>query len=262
MDNSNIPVVILCGGSGTRLREMTEFLPKPMIPIGGKPMLVHIMKWYAKFGFNRFILALGYKQEVVKDYFIHYDQINNDIIINTGYYKGQHSKSTAFPLKDNWEITMVNTGEHSLKSERLLAIEKYISSNTFMMTYGDGVGDIDIQALLNFHRSHGKIATVTGVAHPPRFGEITRNKDSVLTFNEKKNDGCIINGGFFVFQKEIFKRMTSAFDLEDSNLPLLAQEKQLMVYEHKGQWICMDTQKDMGDIQNLWKNEQARWRVD
>jgi glucose-1-phosphate cytidylyltransferase len=217
------------------------------------------MKWYAKFGADRFILALGYKQELIKNYFAHYDLINNDLTVCTGSYRGAAWQNRS----DNWSVTMVDTGEHSLKIDRLIQLRKYISTD-FMLTYGDGIGDIDIKKLFEFHRSHGKIATVTGVSHPPRFGEITRNDSLVLSFNEKlQKADCMINGGFFVFQQKFFDViMSSLGDLEDTQLPLLASEKELMVYEHKGQFVCMDTQKDMGDIQNLWDKKETKWRVD
>jgi len=258
--NNNIPVCILCGGSGTRLREETSFLPKPMIPIGGKPLLVHIMKWYAKFGFNRFILALGYKQEVIKNYFIHYNEINSDVTVCTGKYRGNnHIKAS-----DNFEITMVDTGENTLKGGRLKRIEKYINCDTFMCSYGDGIGNVDIKRLLDFHNSHGKTATVTGVIHPPRFGEIVHDKCLVKSFSEKKtNPSCLINGGFFVFQKkELFNYICSDDrDLETFTLPILAGNEDFMVYQHNDYWGCMDTMSDLGKLQNIWESGKAPWRV-
>jgi len=255
---NNIPVVILCGGSGTRLREETSFLPKPMIPIGGKPMLVHIMKWYAKFGFSRFILALGYKQEVIKNYFLHYDDLNNDITICIGNYRGGlHRKAT-----DDWEISMCDTGENTLKGGRLKRIEKYIiNCDTFMCTYGDGIGNVDLQALLKFHNSHGKLATVTGVSHPPRFGEIFHTNNLVESFDEKKKSDCLINGGFFVFDYRIFNYVDDVNDLETTALPILAKAQQLMVYKHEGYWGCMDNMSDLGKLQNIWESGEAPWRV-
>jgi len=260
MDN-NIPVCILCGGEGTRLREETEFKPKPMIQIGGRPMLVHIMKWYAKFGLEKFILALGYKQEIIKNYFLHYDDINNDVTLCVGGYRGEWYKKTS----DRWQITMSNTGEHTLKGGRLKRIQKYILDRTFFLTYGDGIGDIDIDALLKFHRSHGKIATVTGVISPPRFGELTRDGSLVTGYLEKPyNQDSLIHGGFFVFEREIFDLLTEdeSCDLEFGPLQILAAAEQLHVYEHHGQWECMDTGKDVGTIQKLWINNEAKWRVD
>jgi len=256
MKNSDIPVVILCGGSGTRLREQTEFLPKPMIPIGGKPMLVHIMKWYASFGFTRFVLALGYKQEVVKNYFIHYHEINGDVHINR---LGTCQRNR----KDMWDITMVDTGENTLKWGRLKKIDKYIDTDVFMCTYGDGVGDIPIQDLFDFHKKHGKLVTVTGVKHPPRFGVIERDGDKVTSFKEKQqNDDNLINAGFFVFNKEIFNYHTLHGDLEIGVLDRIADGREMMVYEHKGYWGCMDNMADLGNLQNIWNSGKAKWRVD
>ena len=259
-----LPVIILCGGEGTRLREETEFKPKPMIQIGGRPMLVHIMKWYAKFGLNRFVLALGYKQEMIKDYFSRYNEINNDLIVNTGVYKGRVPQLCQ-TTSDNWVVVMSNTGEHTLKGGRLKRIQKHINTDTFFLTYGDAVGDVDIEALLRFHRSHGKIATVTGVVSPPRFGELTRDGSLVTEYLEKPySPDTLINGGFFVFNREIFDLLTEDenCDLEYGALQKLAADKQLHVYTHHGQWACMDTAKDVGALQKLWANNEAKWRVD
>jgi glucose-1-phosphate cytidylyltransferase len=256
MKNSDIPVVILCGGSGTRLREQTEFLPKPMIPIGGKPMLVHIMKWYASFGFTRFVLALGYKQEVVKNYFIHYHEINGDVHINR---LGTCQRNR----KDMWDITMVDTGENTLKGGRLKQVERYIESDIFMCTYGDGIGDIPINSLLTFHEAHGKMVTVTGVIHPPRFGSIERVGSFVTCFREKqRDDDNLINAGFFVFNRKIFDFLKPDGDLEIGVLDKIAESQQMMVYEHKGYWGCMDNMSDLGNLQNIWNSGKAKWRVD
>jgi glucose-1-phosphate cytidylyltransferase len=223
------------------------------------------MKWYAKFGLDRFILALGYKQEMIKDYFKHYDDINYDLTVHTGRYMG-HPMTNSMLLNGNldfWDVTLSNTGEHTLKGGRLKRIEKYIDEDTFFLTYGDGVGDIDIEALLKFHRSHGKIATVTGVFSPSRFGELTRDESLVTGFLEKPYDPeKLINGGFFVFNREIFDLLTDDCDLEYGPLQKLATEGQLHVYQHIGQFVCMDTAKDVGAIQKLWANNEARWRVD
>jgi glucose-1-phosphate cytidylyltransferase len=260
---NNIPVVILCGGSGTRLREETSFLPKPMIPIGGKPLLVHIMKWYAKFGFTRFILALGYKQEVIKNYFIHYHEINHDVHISANGTKCINPLAV-YPFLDQWDITMVDTGENTLKGGRLKHIEKYINCGTFMVTYGDGIGNVDINQLLKFHNSHPGLATVTGVIHPPRFGEIVHSEGMVKSFAEKKvDDGCLINGGFFVFDYNIFNHIHGdERDLETFTLPTLANKGSLMVYQHNDYWGCMDTMSDLGKLQNIWESGKAPWRIE
>jgi glucose-1-phosphate cytidylyltransferase len=260
MNNKDIPVILLCGGSGTRLREETEFKPKPMIPIGGKPMLVHIINWYRKFGFCKFILALGYKQEIIKDYFAHYDVINNDVTVDIGRYAGSRCNNSTH---DTWTVTMVDTGEHTLKGGRLKRVEKYVDSDVFMASYGDGIGNVDLQKLLQFHQEHGKMATVTGVVHPPRFGEIDREGSMVISFSEKPiHDGKLINAGFFVFNREILTRLTPDCDLEIGVLDRLADAEQFMVYEHRDQWNCLDTAKDMGELQKLWDDGEAKWRVE
>jgi glucose-1-phosphate cytidylyltransferase len=254
-----IPVVIMCGGTGTRLREMSEFIPKPLIPIGGTPMVVHIMRWYMRFGFKKFVLALGYKQDVFKQYFVNYDAINNDIVVDIG---GNFPGVTCrYSTGEGMEVILSDTGEHTLKGGRLKRIEKYIDS-TFMVTYGDGLGDIDIRKLLEFHYCHGKMVTVTGVHPVPRFGELVHDDTGkVVAYKEKQPDGCLTNGGFMVMNRGIFDYLTPDCDLEAGPLELLAAKGELMVYEHRGQWNCMDTLKDTHDLQVLWESGLAKWRM-
>lgn len=254
-------ICILCGGSGTRLKEQTEFIPKPMIPIGGRPMLYHIMKLYSHYGFNEFVLALGYKQEIIKDYFVHLDIINNDITVDIGQYRGANHHGYA---DKGWRVTLSDTGENTMKGGRLKRIEKYIRGNTFMMTYGDGIGNINIPELLEFHQKHGRIATVTGIHPLPRFGEIHRQGERVLNFTEKPNDpDCLMNGGFFVFNREIFDYLhpDEWCDLEVGPLEMVANDGELMVYHHTGYWGCMDNLKDMSELQKLWNDGKAPWKV-
>jgi glucose-1-phosphate cytidylyltransferase len=255
--------VILCGGLGTRLREETEFRPKPMVHIGTRPILWHIMKIYAHFGITDFILALGYKGEMIKDYFVHYEVMNNDITIELG-------KPDNFCLhncheESGWKITLAHTGDKALKGARLKRVEKYIEGDTFMLTYGDGLANIAINELLDFHRSHGKIATVTGVNPTARFGELKTAGNKVEVFSEKPTDSGsgIINGGFFVFNKKIFEYLTDDdnCDLEYDTLERVASEGQLMVYRHTGFWACMDTIRDMEHLNKLWAGGEAQWRV-
>jgi glucose-1-phosphate cytidylyltransferase len=255
-----IPVVILCGGSGTRLREQTEFIPKSMIPIGGKPMIWHIMKIYDHYGFKDFILALGYKQEAFKQYFSHFYQINNDIVVKTGLYEGM---TFGEDPSDNWTVRLVDTGENTLKGARLKRVEKYITEDAFMCTYGDGVGNIDIPTLLAFHRSHGKLVTITGVHPVPRFGELCHEEGKVLSYREKPDDGCLINGGFMVMNRGIFDYLTTGewCDLEIGPLELIAAKGELMVYHHKGYWSCMDSLSDLGKLQQAWTMGKAPWRI-
>ena len=255
-------VVILCGGLGTRMREETEYRPKPMVEIGGKPILWHIMKTYAQHGFTEFVLCLGYKGEIVKEYFYHYEVLSNDFTVELGSpsalrIHGNHNKM-------NWKVTLVDTGDHSLKGARLKKAEKYIDSDDFMVTYGDGVADIDIKDLLTFHRKHGKIGTLTGVRPPSRFGAVVVKEDKVVSFTEKPqvSEG-LISGGFFVFNRKFFKYLseTDPLDLEFGALEVLAKDKQLMVYKHSGEWECMDTYRDMLYLNKLWDSKKAFWKA-
>jgi len=258
----NMKVVILCGGAGTRLREETEFRPKPMVNIGPYPILWHIMKYYSQFGFKEFVLALGYKGDMIKNYFCHYELMNNDVTIELG----QPEKTCIHYAHDEagWKITLADTGEKSLKGARLKKVEKYIVGDTFMMTYGDGIADVDIGKLLAFHKAHGKLATVTGINIASRFGELKIDGYSVETFSEKPQDGKgFINGGFFVFSRKILDYLTTddLCDLEVGPLERIAGEGQLMVYKHRGFWACMDTLRDMEYLNRLWDNGMARWKI-
>jgi len=255
-------VVILCGGLGTRLREETEFRPKPMVNIGSRPILWHIMKYYSQFGCANFVLALGYKGEMIKNYFCHYELMNSDVTIQLGQPENMcfhHSHNEA-----GWKITLANTGESSLKGARLKKVEKYITDETFMVTYGDGIADVDITALLAFHRDHGRLATVTGINPASRFGELKTDGAQVLSFSEKpKNGESLVNGGFFVFNRPIFDYLTADdfCDLEVGALEKIAAEGQLMVYKHRGFWACMDTLRDMEYLNKLWNDGQAKWKT-
>jgi glucose-1-phosphate cytidylyltransferase len=255
--------VILCGGLGTRLREETEFRPKPMVNIGHRPILWHIMKIYAFYGHSHFIAALGYKGEMIKDYFCHYEIMNNDVTLELG--KPESFQLHSCHAEAGWKVTLADTGEKSLKGARLKRIEKYIQGNTFMMTYGDGVANIDINELLTFHKGHGKIATVTGVNPAARFGELKIRKNQVETFFEKpKNSNArLVNGGFFVFSRKIFDFLSPVenCDLEYGTLEQIAREGQLMVYKHRGFWACMDTLRDMEYLNKIWAEDKAEWKV-
>ncbi len=258
----NMKVIILCGGAGTRLREETEFRPKPMVNIGPYPILWHIMKYYSQFGFKEFVLALGYKGDMIKNYFCHYELMNNDVTIELG----QPEKTCIHYAHDEagWKITLADTGEKSLKGARLKKVEKYITGDTFMMTYGDGIADVDIGKLLAFHKAHGKMATVTGINIASRFGELKIDGDSVETFSEKPQDGKgFINGGFFVFNRKILDYLTTddVCDLEVGPLEQIAGEGQLMVYKHRGFWACMDTLRDMEYLNKIWNDGRARWKI-
>jgi glucose-1-phosphate cytidylyltransferase len=256
--------VILCGGLGTRLREETEFRPKPMVNIGPRPILWHIMKLYAHYGFKDFVLCLGYKGEMIKEYFYNYEILNNDFTVELGNNRkiSIHSNHN----EKGWQITLADTGEKAYKGSRLKQIEKYIDGDQFMVTYGDGVANIDINALLAFHRSHGKIATVTGINPVSRFGELKIKGNMVESFSEKPEEGRdkgLINGGFFVFNTEIFDYLSTDddCDLETCALENVARDSQLMVYRHNGFWVCMDTIRDVEYLNKLWSKKEAQWKV-
>lgn len=256
----NIPVVIMCGGTGTRLREMTEFLPKPLVQIGGKPLVWHIMKIYAHYGFNNFVLALGYKQEVFKEYFAHFHEVNNDVTFGVG--RNPYILWPECPQWD-WTVTLSDTGANTLKSARLKRIEKYIHEDVFMCTYGDGLSDIDLNELLKFHRGHGKIATITGVHPAPRFGEIHHEGGVVRVFMEKPGNPLLMNGGFMVFNRGIFGYLSddNQCDLETTVFNRLIEDEQLMVFSHSGFWKCCDTLKDMEELRDMWESGTPKWRI-
>ena len=254
-------VVILCGGLGTRLREETEFKPKPMVEIGCRPILWHIMKIYAHYGFNEFVLCLGYKGELIKQFFNNYEIINNDFTIELG-------KNKSVKIHDNhsecgWKVTLAETGDKALKGARLKKVEKYIDGEEFMLTYGDGVANINIKALLEFHRSHGKLATLTGINPASRFGELKIKGNKVESFCEKPEDvPGLISGGFYVFNRKILDYLTEddSCDLEIGLLEKLSHQGQLMVYRHCGLWCCMDTMRDVEYLNNLWNESKAAWK--
>ena len=251
-----IQVCILCGGTGTRLKEQTEFLPKPLIQIGGKPMIWHIMKIYAHYGFTDFVLSLGYKQECFKNYFAHFYEINHDMVLTE---LGISWKA----IWEKWRVVLSDTGINTLKGARLKRIETYIKGDTFLCTYGDGLSDVNIHELLAFHKSHGKIATITGVHPSPRFGEIHHVNGLVQAFSEKPQGECLMNGGFMVFNRGIFDYLSEdeSCDLETGCFDALTEDKELMVFPHTGYWSCMDTLKDVGILQNEWDSGNVPWKT-
>ncbi|WP_319470208.1 glucose-1-phosphate cytidylyltransferase [uncultured Pseudodesulfovibrio sp.] len=256
-------VVILCGGLGTRLREETEFRPKPMVNIGPRPILWHVMKIYAHYGHTKFVLPLGYKGEMIRDYFVNYEWMNNDITIELG----KPEKLCLHECHDEagWSITLANTGPTTLKGGRIKQIEKYIKGDTFMLTYGDGVADINIDKLLEFHKSHGKIVTLSGVSIAQRFGELHTEGDVVRSFQEKPKTamGNIINGGYMVLNRKVFDYLTPDTDCDFEYGPLeqLADAGELMVYRHDGFWACMDTLRDTEHLNQLWNENRAEWKI-
>jgi glucose-1-phosphate cytidylyltransferase len=260
--NPNVKVVILCGGMGTRLREETEYRPKPMVEIGGKPILWHIMKIYAYHGFKDFVLCLGYKGQMIKNYFYNYEVLNNDFTIELGDYKRVEIHSSHG--EKGWRVTLADTGEKALKGARIKRIENYIKEDVFMLTYGDGLANINPHELLSFHKNHGRIGTVTGVRPPSRFGELAVKNGQVISFIEKPqvSEG-LINGGFFVFNRKIFDYLSDddSCDFEMGPLEELAKDGELIVYEHKGEWACMDTYRDMIYLNRLWESGKAFWKI-
>ena len=257
-----VKVVILCGGQGMRIREETEFKPKPMIEIGNKPLLWHIMKHYAHYGFRDFVLCLGYKGEKIKQFFWEYEINNGDWTIELGekdriiFHDGHREQG--------WKVTLAETGLDSMTGSRIKQIEKYIDTDLFMLTYGDGVSDVNLQKLLEFHREHGKIGTVTGVRPPSRFGELIVDGNRVRDFSEKPqtSDGYV-SGGFFVFDKRMFKYVSAdpGCIFERAPLEQLSVDQELMVYTHTGFWQCMDTIRDMNYLNELWNSGNAPWKV-
>lgn len=254
-------VVILCGGMGTRLREETEYKPKPMVEIGGKPILWHIMKIYSHYGFNEFILALGYKGDMIRDFFMNYKYYNNDFTINI--------KSGKVDVKDSsiedWKVTLVDTGFDSMTGYRLKLCRDYISDDKFMMTYGDAVCNINVKKLIEFSKAKDTVGTVTGVYPSSRFGDLECDGNTVIKFKEKLKESKSknpINGGFFVFKKSIFDYIPDDVncDLEKEPMNRLTESGQLSVYRHEDYWQCMDTYRDFIQLNEQWKDNPA-WKI-
>jgi glucose-1-phosphate cytidylyltransferase len=255
-------VVVLCGGLGTRLREETEYRPKPMVEIGGRPMLWHIMKLYAHRGFADFVLCLGYRGNMIKEYFLNYEAMNNDFTICLG----QESKIqyNAVHEEQGFQVTLADTGLATMTGGRLKRIEKYIDGDIFMLTYGDGLADLDVRKLLDFHYHHGKIATVTAVLPPSRYGVLQiSNSGQVDKFLEKPRTESFASAGFFVFHRRVFDYLGNddACVLEHEPLERLAADGQLVAYQHEGFFYAMDTYREYQYLNELWASNQAPWRV-
>jgi len=252
-------VIILAGGFGTRLAEETDRIPKPMVEIGGRPILWHIMKHYAHYGFKEFFIALGYRGEVIKRYFLDYYLLNGSMTINLSNGDVQvHNKEC-----EDWIVHLMDTGLHTLTGGRVKRLEPWLKDETFMVTYGDGVSDIDLQDLLRFHRSHGKLATVTAVRPPARFGGLIFDGDLVAEFTEKPQIGeGWINGGFLVFEPGVFDYLEGDHtSLEADAMERLAADRQLVAYRHDGFWQCMDTLRDVRLLESLWQSGKPPWKV-
>jgi glucose-1-phosphate cytidylyltransferase len=255
-------VVILAGGLGTRLMEETEARPKPMVEIGGKPILWHIMKIYEYYGYNDFILCLGYKSHMIKEYFLNYYLYNSDVTIELD----KNKLDVHFSNTESFKVTLVETGLETNTAGRIKRIKKYVEDETFMLTYGDGVSDVNISALVNYHKDCGKLATLTTIQTPGRFGNIEMDSNGIVDhFVEKPvGDGMWINGGFFVLEPGIFKYLEGEMDdiqWEKGPLQKIASDKQLAAFKHRGFWKPMDALRDRIELENLWKCHLAAWKV-
>lgn len=253
-------VVILAGGFGTRISEESYLKPKPMVEIGEQPILWHIMKYYSSFGYHDFVICLGYKQYVIKEYFADYFLHTSDVTFDLQNNRMQVHSRHAEP----WKVTLIDTGLNTMTGGRIKRIAPYIGNETFMLTYGDGVSTVDLDALVKFHKSHGKVATITGVNVGQRFGVMVADKNGqIREFREKNDDdGKIVNGGFMVLEPRVFdyiKGDETVFEKEP--LENLAKDGELMVYQHHGFWKCMDTQRDHRQLEAMWQEGNAPWKV-
>jgi glucose-1-phosphate cytidylyltransferase len=256
----SVKVVLLCGGQGTRMREETEFRPKPMVEVGGRPLLWHIMKSYAHHGFDDFVLCLGYRGQMIKRYFLDYQLLNSDVTFDLASGSAEYSGVS----DDRWRVTCADTGDSSMTGARVKRIEPYLGdADLVLVTYGDGLADVDLARLVAFHRSHGRMATVTGVHAPARFGELVADGGWVRQFAEKPAETGWINGGFFVFDRSFFERLSPdpGCVLEHQPLERLAADGELAVYHHQGYWQCADTLRDVELLRGLWDAGEAPWRV-
>lgn len=252
--------VILAGGLGTRLAEETDVRPKPMVEIGGRPILWHIMKHYARYGVAEFVVPLGYLGDVIRRYFLDYATMRRTISVDLGSGRVELEDREAL---ETWRVHLVETGDKTNTGGRLWLLDNWLSGETFFLTYGDGVSNIDLEDLLNFHRAHGRLATVTAVRPPARFGSLDLDGDQVTAFAEKPEIGeGWINGGFFVFEPEIFRYLRGPDDsLENDVLRQLAHDRQLCAFRHTGFWQCMDTLRDVRLLETLWQSERPPWKV-
>ena len=253
-------VVLLAGGFGTRISEESYLKPKPMIEIGEKPILWHIMKVYSHYGFNEFIVCAGYKQNVIKEWFANYYLHTSDITFD---FSRDNHMTVHNNISEPWKVTIVDTGLNTMTGGRVKRIQNYIGNDTFMLTYGDGVSDVDVKKILDFHRKKGQIGTLTAVQPEGRFGVLDIENDNVQSFREKsKADSGWINAGFMVLEPEIFKYIEGDNTVfEKTPLETLAKEGELNVYKHKGFWQCMDTMKDKEKLETLWAENRAPWKV-
>ncbi len=253
-------VVILAGGLGSRISEESMFRPKPMIEIGGKPILWHIMKIYSHHGFNEFVICLGYRGYMISEYFANYQVHTSDLTVDLAKNRLEILRSSSEP----WKVTLIDTGEGTMTGGRIKRIKPYVGDDTFMLTYGDGVADIDVRKLAEFHKSHGKCVTLTAVKPPGRFGLISlEENDRVSTFTEKPaGDGGYMNGGFFVCEPRVFDYIAGDSTIwERDPLERLAKDGELMAYRHNTFWAALDTLRDKNQLEGLWSSGKAPWRV-
>jgi len=254
-------VIILAGGFGTRLGSIAEVIPKPLITIGNKPVVWHVMKTYSQYGFNDFILSLGYKQEQVKNFFATYDAHQADYVINLGTMK---KKGLRGHNEADWNVALVDTGLNTLKGARLKRLEKYLDDDVTLLTYSDALSDVPIDKLVKFHKSHGKMLTITGVRPPSRFGEIIEKDSRVMSFKEKPiYSNELISGGYFVFNKKLLSYLTpkESCDLEYGLFEKLAKMGQVMLYKHLGDWKCVDNERELIQLNELWNSGKAFWKT-
>ena len=255
-------VVLLAGGLGTRLAEETSIRPKPMVEIGGKPILWHIMKIYSHYGFNEFVICLGYKGYMIKEYFINYFLYNSDITVELH----NNQLDVHYSNSESFKVTLVDTGINTNTAGRIKKIKKYITEDTFMLSYGDGVSNVNIEQLLAFHKQHGKLATLTTIQHPGRFGNVSFKDDGIVTqFAEKPEDeGFWINGGYFVLSNKIFDYLEGDVELvqwEREPLANIANDGQLAAFKHKGYWKAMDAMRDKIELEEEWNSGNPRWKT-
>jgi glucose-1-phosphate cytidylyltransferase len=251
------PVVVLAGGLGSRLAEETTVVPKPMVEIGGRPMLWHIMKCYSHFGFDEFYVALGYKGEVIKRYFLEYQRLSGNLTIDLP----NATITCDAPDVEKWTVHLIDTGQQTNTGGRLLRLSRYLSGDAFMVTYGDGVANVDLDRLLRFHREHGRPATVTAVRPPTRFGALTLSGDKVAEFAEKRHADSWINGGFMVLGQHVFDYLDDDETILEHALEQLAKDGKLAAYRHSGFWQCMDTLRDRRVLESLWQDGLPPWKT-
>lgn len=260
MSGKKMKVVILCGGIGTRMREETEFKPKPLVPIGRMPVLWHIMKIYSHYGFKDFVLCLGYKGEMIREFFLNFEEMTNDFTLNLRSKKEKVTHHDKHHLED-WNITFVDTGPETNTGGRVKRIEHLIDGDEFFLTYGDGLSNVNISELLKYHHSKKKTGTLTAINPTSPFGIIEVKNGIAKSFKEKPRLEGLINGGFFVFNKKIFDYLEENSILEEEPLRRLTSEGKLAVYEHGDFWQCMDTFKDVERLNKMWREGETPWKV-